>query len=54
MATFKYKPLPTLSTIRLVFLPITEGLGIPEKLELGLIQKKISDVSKRYFALTYA
>ena len=53
MATFKYDPLPTLSTIRLVFLPITEGLGIPKTLELSLIQEEISSVSKRYFALSY-
>ena len=53
MTTFKYELLATPSTLRLVFLPSTQGLGVNETLELILVQKEISDVSKRYLALSY-
>ena len=53
MAPFKYEQLATPSSLRLVFLPSTEGLGANEKLELILVQKEMSDVFKRYFALSY-
>ena len=53
MTLFKYEPLATPSTLRLVLIPPTDDSKSNEKLQLTLEHKEFSEVRKRYFALSY-
>ena len=53
MALFKYEPLATASTLRMVLIPPTDGSRGKEKLQLILQHKEFSEVRKRYYALSY-
>ena len=53
MTSFKYKPLATPSTIRLVLIPPTDDSETNEKSQLILEHKDLSEVRKRYYALSY-
>ena len=53
MALFKYEPLATPSTLRMVLIPPTHGCRSNEKLQLILQHKEFSEVRKRYYALSY-
>ena len=53
MTLFKYEPLATPSTLRLVFIPSNDDSKSNEKLQLILQHKEFSEVRKRYYALSY-
>ncbi len=53
MDMFKYEQLATPTTIRIVLVPPTDGFTGNEKLQLLLQHKEISEVRKRYYALSY-
>ena len=53
MTLFKYEPLATPSTLRMVLIPPTDGSRDNEKLQLILQHKEFSEVRKRYYALSY-
>ena len=53
MALFKYEPLETPSTLRMVLIPPTDGSRGNEKSQLILQHREFSEVRKRYYALSY-
>lgn len=53
MTFFKYEPLETPSTLRLVSIPATDNSKGNEKLQLILQHKELSEVRKQYYALSY-
>ena len=53
MTSFKYKPLETPSTLRLVGIHATDNSSGNEKLQLMLAHTELSEVRKRYHALSY-
>ncbi|KAK0508970.1 hypothetical protein JMJ35_008341 [Cladonia borealis] len=53
MTLFKYKPLATPSTLRLVLIPPNDDSKTNDKLQLYLLHKEFSEVRKRYYALSY-
>ena len=53
MTSFKYEPLATPSTLRLVTIPATDNSRGDEKLQLILQHKELSEVRKQYCALSY-
>lgn len=53
MALFKYEPLETPSTLRMVLISPTDDSRGNEKLQLILQHREFSEVRKRYYALSY-
>jgi hypothetical protein len=53
MAQFKYYPLETPNTIRLVWQEPSNDLSQHGKVQLQLRHDELSEISKEYFALSY-
>lgn len=53
MTSFKYEPLATPSTLRLVWIPATNHSEGNENLQLILLRVELSEVRKQYYALSY-